>query len=175
MLDFEKNKIKGAIRTDFILSAEIIVISLGTVATVSFTEQLSVLVAISLLMTVGVYGLVAGIVRLDDMGLYLQQSTLAFKKALGSALLSFAPRLMKFLTFIGTLAMFLVGGGILSHGAHILTHPLTLVFNALPSESLVTTILSASLPIIYDLILGFIAGLIVIFILGLFKKLVPQK
>ena len=95
MVALEKDKCKGAIRTDFILSAEIIVITLGTVAAASIERQLAVLVGISLLMTVGVYGLVAGIVRLDDAGLYLSQRTAAWQQALGGVILKVAPLLMK--------------------------------------------------------------------------------
>lgn len=123
----EKTKIAGAVRTDFILSAEIIVITLGTVAAYSFMTRLAVLVAIGLLMTVGVYGLVAGIVKLDDLGLYLIQSKRQgwrskFRVWCGHAILASAPFLMKFLSIAGTAAMFLVGGGILVHGIPALHH-----------------------------------------------------
>lgn len=118
----EKDKIKGAVRTDFILSTEIIVITLGTVAASPFMTQLTVLAGVALLMTVGVYGLVAGIVKIDDLGLYLSQRKTALAEALqqklGRGLLLAAPLLMKSLTVLGTLAMFLVGGGILAHGWH---------------------------------------------------------
>jgi len=114
---FEKKKIKGAIRTDFILSAEIIVITLGTVAAAPFTTQLAVLVAIGIAMTVGVYGLVGGIVKLDDLGLYLSRAGAGgLSQAIGRGVLRSAPLLMKFLSVAGTAAMFLVGGGILVHG-----------------------------------------------------------
>ncbi len=119
---YEKEKIKGAVRTDFILSAEIIVITLGTVAAASFGRQVAVLVGISLLMTAGVYGLVAGIVKLDDMGLYLSNTASRLKQALGRVLLAAAPWLMKTLSVLGTLAMFLVGGGIIVHGLPFLHH-----------------------------------------------------
>ena len=119
---YEKEKIKGAVRTDFILSAEIIVITLGTVAAASFGRQVAVLVGISLLMTAGVYGLVAGIVKLDDMGLYLSNTASRLKQALGRVLLAAAPWLMKTLSVLGTLAMFLVGGGIIVHGLQFLHH-----------------------------------------------------
>lgn len=121
MRAFERDKIKGAVRTDFILSAEIIVITLGTVAGVSLGQQVAVLVGIGLLMTVGVYGLVAGIVKLDDLGLYLSRRA-GLLNALGRGLLAGAPYLMKSLSVIGTLAMFLVGGGILTHGIPVLRH-----------------------------------------------------
>jgi predicted DNA repair protein MutK len=124
VLALEQQKVKGAIRTDFILSAEIIVITLGTVATASIERQLLVLVGISLLMTAGVYGLVAGIVKLDDAGLYLSQRAAAWQQALGGAILKAAPLLMKTLSVVGTAAMFLVGGGILVHGVPALGHAL---------------------------------------------------
>jgi predicted DNA repair protein MutK len=116
LVALEKEKIKGAVRTDFILSAEIVVITLGTVAAASLGQRVAVLVGISLLMTVGVYGLVAGIVKLDDLGLHLQRSASAFTRRVGAAILGFAPWLMKTLSVVGTAAMFMVGGGILLHG-----------------------------------------------------------
>jgi predicted DNA repair protein MutK len=122
LVAFEQDKIKGAVRTDFILSAEIIVITLGTVAEVTFARQVSVLVGISVIMTVGVYGLVAGIVKLDDAGLYLRGRAAAWQQALGRAILLAAPWLMKTLSVVGTAAMFLVGGGILLHGIPALGH-----------------------------------------------------
>lgn len=119
---FEKDKIQGAVRTDFILSAEIIVIALGTVATAPFMQQVAVLVGIAILMTVGVYGLVGGIVKLDDLGLWLSGKASGAARALGRGLLVAAPWLMKFLSVAGTAAMFLVGGGILVHGIAPLHH-----------------------------------------------------
>jgi hypothetical protein len=123
----EKDKIKGAVRTDFILSAEIIVISLGTVATAPLPQRIGVLVGIAIIMTVGVYGLVAGIVKLDDAGLHLHRSAgegalARGRRALGGAILAAAPWLMKGLSIAGTAAMFLVGGGILAHGVPFLHH-----------------------------------------------------
>jgi uncharacterized protein len=117
----ERDKIKGAIRTDFILSAEIIVIALGTVADKPLATQVAVLVSIAALMTVGVYGLVAGIVKLDDLGLHLSQRGGA-QAALGRGILRTAPWLMKALSIAGTAAMFLVGGGIVVHGVPVLHH-----------------------------------------------------
>ncbi len=121
MVAFEKTKIKGAIRTDFILSAEIIVISLGVVSDAAFATQVGVLSAIALVVTLGVYGLVGGIVKLDDLGLHLiHTGRTRLATWLGRALLVFAPNLMKFLSIAGTAAMFLVGGGILVHGIGVL-------------------------------------------------------
>ena len=122
LLALERDKVKGAVRTDFVLSAEIIAITLGAVAGASFTTQVAVLVGISVLMTVGVYGLVAGIVKLDDAGLYLSRQASAAAQALGRGLLAAAPWLMKGLSVVGTVAMFLVGGGIISHGWPWLHH-----------------------------------------------------
>jgi predicted DNA repair protein MutK len=127
MVALEKEKIKGAVRTDFILSAEIIVISLGTVAAAPLPQRIAVLVGIALIMTVGVYGLVAGIVKLDDAGLHLHRSAgdgafARSRRAFGSAILRAAPYLMKGLSIAGTAAMFLVGGGILAHGVPPLHH-----------------------------------------------------
>ena len=120
----EKAKVKGAIRTDFILSAEIIAITLGTVQGQPFVTQLTVLAGIAIFMTIGVYGLVAGIVRLDDAGFYLSKRQDAVSRASGRALLAAAPWLMKLLSVAGTIAMFLVGGGILVHGVPPLAHAL---------------------------------------------------
>lgn len=122
LVAFEKDKIQGAVRTDFILSAEIIVIALGTVASAPFLQQVAVLVGIAILMTVGVYGLVGGIVKLDDLGLWLSGKASGAARALGRGLLAAAPWLMKFLSVAGTAAMFLVGGGILVHGIPLLHH-----------------------------------------------------
>lgn len=122
LVAFERDKIKGAIRTDLILSAEIIVIALGTVAEAAFAQRVLVLCAVSVVMTVGVYGLVAGIVKLDDAGLYLSKSANTVQRSLGAGLLAFAPWLMKALSVVGTAAMFMVGGGILAHGVPVLHH-----------------------------------------------------
>ena len=122
LVALERGKIKGAIRTDFILSAEIIVIALGTVAQEPLLTRIGVLVAIALLMTVGVYGLVAAIVKLDDVGSWLARRQASAARAFGNFLLRAAPWLMKFLSVAGTAAMFLVGGGILLHGIAPLAH-----------------------------------------------------
>ncbi|MCP2073838.1 UNVERIFIED_ORG: putative DNA repair protein MutK [Pseudomonas lini] len=122
LVAFEKDKIKGAVRTDFILSAEIIAITLGTVADAPLTQQVIVLSGIAIVMTVGVYGLVAGIVKLDDLGLWLTQKPGQAAKSIGGAILRAAPYMMKSLSVIGTAAMFLVGGGILTHGVPVVHH-----------------------------------------------------
>lgn len=122
MVAFEKEKIKGAVRTDFILSAEIIVIALGTVATATFAKQAAVVVTIAVLMTIGVYGLVALIVKLDDMGAHLCKKRGAAAQFFGNILLAAAPKLMKSLSILGTAAMFMVGGGIVTHSIGPIHH-----------------------------------------------------
>lgn len=122
MVAFEKDKIKGAIRTDFILSAEIIVIALGSVAAATFAKQAAVVVSIAVLMTVGVYGFVALIVKLDDIGMHLCKKPNPVAQLFGNFLLAAAPRLMKLLSVLGTAAMFMVGGGIVTHSIPIIHH-----------------------------------------------------
>jgi len=171
LMALEKDKIKGAVRTDFILSAEIIVIALGTVADAPFTQQVTVVAGIALLMTVGVYGLVAAIVKMDDAGLYLSQRGGAAVRALGRVLLSAAPKLMKLLGVVGTVAMFMVGGGILTHGlpfAHDLIHH---------AAEAAGPLLGAIVPSLLDVVTGVIAGAVALVgvgiagkITGLFKK-----
>ena len=147
----ERDKIRGAVRTDFVLSAEIIVITLGTVAAASFGVQVAVLAGIAVLMTIGVYGLVAGIVKLDDAGLYLAARPGPVARATGLALLGTAPWLMKALAVVGTAAMFLVGGGILTHGIPSLHHAVSLVT---PQNGAAGVLL----PLLVDAGVGIIAG-----------------
>lgn len=167
LIAFEKNKIKGAIRTDFILSAEIIVITLGTVAGATLATQLSVLVGMSLIITVGVYGLVAGIVKLDDIGLYLVQKPEApnLQKSLGRGILKAAPMLMKTLSIVGTAAMFMVGGGILAHGLPFLHHMIEAVTQDMSG------ILALLVSILLEAISGIIAGAIVLALVMLVKPI----
>lgn len=122
MVTFEKDKIKGAVRTDFILSAEIIVIALGSVAAATFAKQAAVVVSIAVLMTVGVYGFVALIVKLDDIGMHLCKKPNSVAQFFGNFLLAAAPRLMKLLSVLGTAAMFMVGGGIVTHSIPVIHH-----------------------------------------------------
>jgi uncharacterized protein len=171
MVQFEKEKIKGAIRTDFILSAEIVVITLGTVATAAFGKQVAVVSAIALLMTVGVYGLVAGIVKLDDLGLFWsQRGRTSVMRGLGRGLLKTAPYLMKALSVVGTAAMFLVGGGIITHGIPWLHHQVEALVASLGSGGFIATVL----PTLIDGIVGVIAGaLVLLLVMGakkIFKK-----
>jgi predicted DNA repair protein MutK len=160
----EKDKIKGAIRTDFILSGEIIVIALGTVAGSDFVTRLAVLVGIALLMTVGVYGLVAGIVKLDDFGAYLARRGSALAKAIGNGILKGAPWLMKGLSVAGTAAMFLVGGSILEHGLPPLHHAIEEV----TSDS---GPWHTPLGMLFDALVGIVAGAILVAVYGLVRKL----
>jgi predicted DNA repair protein MutK len=164
LVALERDKIKGAIRTDFILSAEIIVITLGTVAAASLSTRIGVLVGISLLMTVGVYGLVAGIVKLDDGGLALTRSASAAVQSLGRAILVTAPWLMKALSIAGTAAMFLVGGGILTHGIPALHH---VAESALHGVTGMTAMLGN---LLFDGLAGILAGLIVVAVVTVLKK-----
>ncbi|MEN9627652.1 MAG: inner membrane protein YedI [Pseudomonadota bacterium] len=165
LVAFEKDKIKGAVRTDFILSAEIIAITLGTVATAPFQTQVLVLCSIALLMTVGVYGLVAGIVKLDDLGLWLSRRASALAQAVGRGILRAAPWLMKALSVLGTAAMFLVGGGILVHGIGPLHHAIEGV--TLPMGGLAGLLLSATA----DGLVGIIAGALVLALVTAVQKL----
>ncbi len=168
-VEAEKTKIKGAVRTDFILSGEIIVIALGTVTEASVWMKLAVLVGISVIMTVGVYGLVAGIVKLDDAGLYLSQKT-GPARALGKALLLGAPWLMKTLSFVGTAAMFMVGGGILTHGipgAEGVIHHLAHMADGVPVAG---AVLAAIGPTLLNLIAGLVAGGLIVLVVETVKR-----
>ncbi|EGQ7676710.1 DUF808 domain-containing protein [Vibrio parahaemolyticus] len=158
--DYEKRKVAGAIRTDFILSAEIIVIALGTVTGASLVTQILVVSLIAVIMTIGVYGLVAGIVKLDDLGFYLEIRSKGngWMAKVGSALVAFAPKLMKLLTIVGTAAMFLVGGGIVVHNVPAIHHFVEPIIMNFSGHSVATAIL----PILLNGIIGFVAGLIVV-------------
>jgi predicted DNA repair protein MutK len=173
LLAVEKDRIKGAIRTDFILSAEIIVIALGTVAGRGIEVQIGVLTGIAALMTVGVYGLVAGIVKLDDAGLHLSRKDSAAAAALGRGILRAAPWLMKFLSIAGTAAMFLVGGGILTHGVHAVSdwiRDAAVDAAAIPAAG---TVLGALTPMLANAVVGIAAGGLVVLAIGLFRRLRP--
>ena len=163
LVALEKEKIRGAIRTDFILSAEIVVIALGTVQNAAFATQVAVIAGIAVIMTVGVYGIVAGIVKLDDAGLYLVKSSEntagpSFKRALGKVLLQVAPYLMKALAVVGTAAMFLVGGGILVHGlpySHEVLHHVEEAIHGVPG---IGGVLAAIAPTLLNVLAGVVAG-----------------
>ncbi|HTN77470.1 MAG TPA: DUF808 family protein, partial [Pirellulaceae bacterium] len=171
----EKEKIQGAVRTDFVLSAEIIAITLGTVAEEPFLEQVLVLVGIALIMTVGVYGLVAGIVKLDDLGLYLTQRTgksIARKllRATGVGILLLAPYLMKGLSIVGTAAMFMVGGGILTHGLPIVHNQIHHLAEELGHVPGVGKVLEFITPSILDALFGIAAGAVVLLVVVLCSR-----
>jgi predicted DNA repair protein MutK len=172
LVALEKDKIKGAIRTDFILSAEIIVITLGTVAAASFGKQVTVLAGIAFIMTVGVYGLVAGIVKLDDAGLYLSQRPARWIRALGLRILGAAPVLMKSLSVIGTAAMFLVGGGILVHGLPVAHHAVEAVAGSAATLPGIGGMLGAVTPLLMDGLAGMVAGALVLAGVMLVKRLI---
>ena len=172
VMAIEKDKIKGAVRTDFILSAEIIAITLGTVQGSPFITQVSVLTAIAAVMTVGVYGLVAGIVKLDDGGLYLSQRTgsnawTGLQRSVGRGILVTAPWLMKGLSIAGTVAMFLVGGGILTHGFASLGH---LIETLKERASEINGIVGGVTPLLLDGLTGLIAGAVVFVVVTLVQR-----
>lgn len=171
LLAFEKDKIAGAVRTDFILSAEIIVITLGTVATEPFPKQLSVLVLIALVMTVGVYGLVAGIVKLDDAGLYFSRRDSRPLRALGKLLLGAAPMLMKSLSVIGTAAMFMVGGGILVHGVPVAHHLVEGIASNLASQAYAGPVLQILTAPVLNGLAGMLAGALVLLAASVSQRL----
>ena len=180
LVAFERDKIKGAVRTDFILSAEIIVITLGTVAVAAFATQVSVLVGVAVLMTVGVYGIVAGIVKLDDAGAWLvhragEDAGARVQRACGAAILSAAPWMMKTLSVVGTAAMFLVGGGILAHGIPWLQHAI----EDLASKAAAVPGIGAALhvlgPMLGSAIVGIAAGALVVAAVSLVRRAIPAR
>ncbi|MGL6049811.1 MAG: DUF808 domain-containing protein [Aeromonas salmonicida] len=177
LVAFEQQKVKGAIRTDFILSAEIIVIALGTVQGSSLGLQISVVAGIALLMTVGIYGLVGLIVKLDDIGLHLLQKPdgSALRRAVGQGLLVTAPRLMHLLALVGTIAMFMVGGGILVHGWPFAHHLIEGVAEALATLPTVGTVLAAITPTLLNAVAGVVAGLLLVLAMTLVSKLKPAR
>jgi hypothetical protein len=173
---FERDKIKGAVRTDFILSAEIIVITLGTVATAPFATRVAVLVGISLIMTAGVYGLVAGIVKLDDAGLFLSRRSgdgivARAQRGLGAAILRVAPWLMKALSVAGTAAMFLVGGGILVHGIPALHHGVEELAHRAGLLPVIGGVLQAASPMLLNALAGVAAGALALAAVGIVQRL----
>jgi predicted DNA repair protein MutK len=168
MVAFEKERIKGAIRTDIILSAELIVITLGVVKDKPFGTQVAVLCAIATAMTVGVYGLVAAIVKLDDVGLALTRRANAGAKVVGAAILRAAPHLMKGLAIVGTAAMFLVGGGIVVHGIGPLHHLATDI-EGQPG------MLGWLGPTLLNAVVGIVAGGLLLAVVSLAKRLRPKK
>ncbi|MBT8068532.1 MAG: DUF808 domain-containing protein [Gammaproteobacteria bacterium] len=170
MVKFEKQRIKGAIRTDAILSAEIIVIALGTVKDSPMGTQIVVLTAIAVLMTIGVYGLVAAIVKLDDAGIHLLEQSSRTKQALGGLILRFAPRLMKTLSVLGTAAMFLVGGGILVHGFPPTADALHFLEGLVHDIAGFGGMLGVIVAVVFNGVIGMIAGGIIVGVVSVFKR-----
>ncbi|ERH61807.1 membrane protein [Pantoea dispersa EGD-AAK13] len=162
---FEKDKVKGAVRTDFILSAEIVAITLGIVSDAPLLNQVLILAGIAILVTIGVYGIVAMIVKIDDLGYWLREKSSTLAQATGGALLALAPWLMKILSVVGTVAMFLVGGGIIVHGIAPLHHAIEEYSSGFPG--VVSMLLSNGA----NLVLGFIVGSIVLLVVNLVAKL----
>ncbi len=173
---FEKDKIKGAIRTDFVLSAEIIAISLGVAAHMDLMGQFLTLSVIALIMTVGVYGLVAGIVKIDDLGLYLaRRKAEGLGHKIGLMLVSAAPYLMKILTVVGTIAMFMVGGGILTHGIHVVFEWIEHAAVVVEQINVVGGVLGLLTPSVLNALFGVVAGGLALLFMNGVKKLIPSK
>ena len=167
---YENEKIKGAVRTDFILSAEIVVISLGTVAAAGFLTKVTVLSLIAIAMTVGVYGFVALIVKIDDIGLYLTEQATNFKQRIGRGLLAFAPILMKTLSIVGTAAMFLVGGGIINHAIPFVHHFTEDTVEYVQDIPTMGSIVGSVTPMLMNLVVGILAGILVMIVVALVQK-----
>ena len=179
LMAIEQGKIKGAIRTDFVLSAEIIVITLGIVADAAFGTQVAVLAGIAVLMTIGVYGLVAGIVKLDDAGLYLNRQQgggfARLQRSVGHGILRTAPYLMKTLSVVGTAAMFLVGGGILVHGmpgSHDYVHAVVHAVETLPG---VGGLLAMLAPLLIDALTGIVSGTLILVAVSAARRVFPDR
>ncbi|MDB5816508.1 MAG: rane protein [Rhizobacter sp.] len=176
LVALEKDKIKGAVTTDFILSAEIIAITLGTVADAPIVTQVIVLVGIAIVMTIGVYGLVAGIVKLDDAGLWLSRRPGAAAKRFGHAILWAAPWLMKTLSVAGTVAMFLVGGGILTHGLAVLHHPIEAITASVASSvGAAAGLAHALMPALLNAVFGIVAGAVALAVVVLGQRVFRKK
>lgn len=171
LVEREKAKIAGAVRTDFILSAEIIAITLGTVADADFVKQLVVLAGIAVVMTIGVYGLVAGIVKLDDGGLALTRKDSPLLQRLGQGVLDMAPWLMKTLSVVGTAAMFMVGGGILTHGLSVVHHWIEDSAERAAELPYIGTVLDGLLPTLLNAGFGVAAGALLVGVITLAGRL----
>ncbi len=167
---YETEKIKGAVRTDFILSAEIVVISLGTVAAAGLLTKVTVLSLIAIAMTVGVYGFVALIVKIDDIGLHLTEQPSNFKQRIGRGLLAFAPILMKTLSVVGTAAMFLVGGGIINHAIPFVHHFTEDTVEYVQDIPTMGSIVGSVTPMLMNLVVGILAGILVVIVVALVQK-----
>jgi hypothetical protein len=165
LVELERDTIKGAVRTDFVLSAEIIAITLGAVVDTSMPSRIGVLVAIALIMTAGVYGLVAAIVKLDDLGLHLQERNKGTARTIGRVIVTAAPWLMKLLSVAGTVAMFLVGGGIIVHGLPVLHR----------ASDAVSARVGGLMPLVFDAIVGLAAGATVVGVVAFIKHVWARR
>jgi len=177
LVAYEKDKIRGAVRTDFILSAEIIAITLGTVAASTFLTRVAVLTGIALIMTAGVYGFVAGIVKLDDAGLHLSRKKgdapfRRFQRSVGALLLKAAPFLMKSLSVLGMAAMFMVGGGILTHGLHSVHDFIHHLAERAGEIGAIGGLLHAIIPTLLDALFGILAGAVTLGLVKVAKRIV---
>jgi hypothetical protein len=180
LVKYERARVKGAIRTDFILSAEIIVLTLGIVADRPFLTQVLVLSGIAIVMTLGVYGLVAGIVKLDDAGLHLSKregegAWASFVRGFGRRLVAFAPWLMKALSVVGTVAMFMVGGGILVHGFHLLDEWIAALTANVAAMATPGPLLAAVMPTLLSMLVGLVAGAVALAVISGWRRLMPGK
>ena len=179
LVAMEREKVAGAVRTDFILSAEIIAITLGTVADKAFMTQVTVLSGVAIIMTIGVYGLVAGIVKLDDAGLHLSRAEggagADLQRRLGHAILAAAPWLLKALAVAGTAAMFLVGGGILTHGVGVMHQWIQGVAEDAGTLPAVGTIAEALTPALLNAGIGILAGALILAVVSLIRRLLPGR
>ena len=175
IVELEKEKIKGAVRTDFILSAEIVAMSLGTMQGAPFAQQAVVLVAIAIFFTIGVYAVVAGVVKLDDLGLYLASKKGKATQAWGRFILRATPYFMKALSFVGTVALFLVGGGIIVHGMPMLHHVVEWAEHALHSLPGAGPALAHAAPALINMLTGLVVGSIVLAAVTLYSKLFRKK
>ncbi len=180
LVALEKTKIKGAVRTDFILSAEIVAIALGTVAAAPFVTRVAALVGLSALMTVGVYGLVAAIVKLDDLGLHLSRrdppdEPLGVRHRIGAGILKLAPYLMKALGIGGTVAMFLVGGGIMTHGVHTLEEWIVRLTSSASTLPGIGAVLGGFVPTLMNAVVGIVLGGLLVLAVSLAKRAVASR
>ena len=175
MVAFEKEKISGAVRTDFVLSAEIIVIALGTVQAEPLLQRVVVLIAIALIMTIGVYGLVAAIIKLDDLGLALTRGRLKLTRSIGRGILALAPYLLKTLSFVGTLAMFIVGGGILTHGIPMVHDAIHHLVESIEPIAWIGPFLGMLATITLDGLFGVAIGMLIVAIVVAGKRMFKRE
>lgn len=175
LVAIERDKIKGAVRTDFILSAEIVAITLSTIQNVSLAQQAMVLVAISVFFTIGVYAIVAGVVKLDDAGIYLAAARNRASQAFGRFILHATPYFMKALSFVGTVALFLVGGGIITHGIPVLHHLVETAEHAAAAVPGIGSSLAYVAPAVVNMVAGLVVGVAVLAVVKLWSKMFQKR